>query len=291
VLFSPSFVKAIERFSIKIADSPRGANAGAHLSRSSGSSLEFRDFQPYSPGDDLRRIDWNIYGRSRHLFVRQFERPTAVPVYLLVDSSASMRLERPSRYTTGARVAAAVAAAALSSQNPVQLMISQASVVARPRKIVGRLGMVHLLAELGGSRPAGGTIARAIESFARSRPRREGGVLVVISDFFEDAGVEALIGALRLIPDRLVLLRITQPHDADPNFTGNLQLGDCESPAQLRIFADESARQRYRSAYANYFAALDRFAQSVGARHLPISAAADTLPQLEPLFPGGVLSL
>jgi uncharacterized protein (DUF58 family) len=291
MLFPPHYLAAINRFSLSVADSPPGRIPGAHLSRSNGSSLEFRDYQPYSAGDDLRRIDWNIYGRTRHLFVRQFERPTAVPVHILTDSSPSMHLENPSRFTAAARVTAAVAAAALSSQSPVQLTIPQANSASPPRRITGRRGLVNVLTELTATRPAGAGIAQSITAFARSLPRREKGVFTILSDFFEDRGIEELIRALTLVPGRLVLIRITQPWDANSNLSGDLQLINCESAAQLRIFADDSTRRLYTEAYNAYFTTLDRFAKSAGARHLTLSASADTLPQLEPLFPGGVLSL
>ena len=286
-LFPDTFLASLGRLSLAVGDAPRGARAGAHLSRAAGSSLEFRDYQAYAPGDDLRRVDWNVYGRTRHLFVRQFERPTAVPVHLLVDASASMQVETPSRYATAARAAAAVAAAALASHNPVHLRITSGSPTTAARQVAGRRGLANVLAELARPRTPGGTVAGAL----RSLSHRATGVLVVISDFFEPAGVDVLVGALRLVPHRLVLLRVTQPGDADPTMSGHRELRDCESDARLNVLADEGARRRYRSAYRAYFDVLDGFAAARGARVAKLDAAADTLPQLEPLFPAGVLSL
>jgi uncharacterized protein (DUF58 family) len=67
-----------------------GYFAGKHPSPHRGSSVEFTDYKEYMPGDDLHHIDWRAYGRSRRLFVRQFEAETDMVVYLLVDVSASM---------------------------------------------------------------------------------------------------------------------------------------------------------------------------------------------------------
>src|ERR1700744_4871414 len=136
-LFPDNFLAAISRFSIDVRPAPPRAAHGVHLSARVGSSLEFRDYQAYAPGDDLRRVDWNVYGRTRHLFVRRFERPTAVPVFVWVDASRSMLLEAPSRYATAGRVAAAIMSAAMTAQNPTYLSIADAATWAAPRALTG----------------------------------------------------------------------------------------------------------------------------------------------------------
>src|ERR1700761_1557972 len=154
-LFPDNFIAAIDRLAIDIRPAPPRAAMGAHLSPRAGQSLEFRDYQGYTPGDDLRRVDWNVYSRTRHLFVRRFERPTAVPVFILVDASRSMLLEEPSRYATAARVAAAVISASTSGQNPTYLSIADDSAAATPRALTGRRGFVRALASLAAKRMPG----------------------------------------------------------------------------------------------------------------------------------------
>jgi uncharacterized protein (DUF58 family) len=292
-LFPDNFLAAISRLSIDLRSAPPRAAHGVHLSARVGSSLEFRDYQAYAPGDDLRRVDWNVYGRSKHLFIRRFQQPTVVPIYILVDASASMQLETPSRYTTAARLAAAIASAGLSSQNQVFLSISDAAGTTAPRAVTGRRGLVRVLAELAADRkPASTGIAAGLEALLPFLSRKGKGVLVLISDFFEDRGIEALTNILRLTPQRLVMMRVTQRWDADPHLQGDLELLDCETSNRLQVsMQDAEMLRQYRVAYQSYFAALDQFAHVCGAMQATVDASTDTLPQLERLFPGGGMSL
>ncbi len=291
-LFPEKFLSSIERLSLHARKAPPRAAVGAHLSSRNGTSLEFRDYQQYAPGDDLRRVDWNVYSRTRHLFVRRFERPTSLPIYLLVDASESMRLETPSRYATAARLAAAVVSAAVANQNPVYLTIADGAGAGARRPLTGRRGFVRALAELSADRrPGGAGIANDLKAMLPFLASRGRGVLVLISDFFEPLGIDALLESLRLTNQRLVLLRVTQPADADPDLDGDYELEDCENGARLNVSAEAGLLERYREAYRSYFAALDTYATSRAATNATINAAADTVPQLERLFPGGVMSV
>ena len=291
-VFPDSFLASIGGLTVDVRPAPPRAAHGSHLSPRTGSSIEFRDYQSYTPGDDLRRVDWNVYARTKHLFVRRFEHPTAVPIFLLVDASESMRLETPSRYATAARVAAAIASAGMASQNPVYTMIADGKAAAAPRPVTGRRGLVRVLADLAADRAPGGIgAAAALEALLPALAQKGRGVLVVISDFFDDRGTAALIKALRLTPLRLVLVRVTQPWDAEPDLAGDFELADCESHATLPVSTGPDALRRYRDAYRSYFAAIDEYVSFRGAVQHVVDASRDTLPQLGQLFPCGTLTL
>lgn len=294
-VFSDTFLAAISGLSLEIKRSPPRAAHGNHLSNRTGQSLEFRDFQNYTPGDDLRRVDWNIYQRTKHLFVRRFERPTAVPVFILVDASASMQLENPTRYATAARMAAAVASAAIASQNPVFVEIADGggrSGSGAPRAITGRRGLVRVLADLAADRADGGSgIGADLEALRPFLASKGSGVLVLISDFFDERGADSIVEALRLTPQRLVLVRVTQPWDADPTLAGDFELVDCETEANLHVSTDNAVLERYRTAYRSYFDRIDTFVAARGCKQAMVNASEDTLPQLERLFPNGVMTL
>src|SRR4029434_10266749 len=68
-----------------------GHCAGKHKSRNRGSAAEFADYKEYVPGDDLARLDWRVYGRTRRLYIRQFEEETDMVIYLLLDASGEIR--------------------------------------------------------------------------------------------------------------------------------------------------------------------------------------------------------
>ncbi|MGC4031944.1 MAG: DUF58 domain-containing protein [Tepidisphaeraceae bacterium] len=296
-LFNDNFLAAIARLGLSVRATPPRAEHGTHLSPRPGSSLEFRDYQPYAPGDDLRRVDWAVYRRTKHLFVRRFERPTAASVFVLVDGSASMHLDEtpatPTRYATAARVAAAVASAAVAGQNPLRVVIADGQEGPAPRTVTGRRGLVKVLADLAHEdRPTTGPgPAAAIEAVRPALAATGRGVLVVVSDFFEPAGVDAIVDALRQVDGRLVLVRVTRPTDAEPQISDDLELTDCETGRRLHVSPTADAIARYRAAYASYFGTLDAYAASRGALSVTIDAEADPLGQLQTLFPAGTLSV
>jgi uncharacterized protein (DUF58 family) len=291
-LFSDHFLATIGALSVELRSAPPRVAHGAHLSPRSGASLEFRDYQGYTSGDDLRRIDWNVYARTRHLFIRRFEHPTAIPIFMLVDASESMRLETPSRYATAARIAAAVASAGLTTQNPVRVTIADGAAIAVPKSVNGRRGLVRILGELAADRVTGGQgVTAALDALRPVLVSAGRGVLVIISDFFEQQGVQTLIESLSSVQLRVVLIRITQPWDSNPILNGDFELEDCESDSRVRISTSDDAIGRYREAYQSYFAALDQYVALRGSKQIIIDASAETLPQLATLFPNGVLNL
>src|ERR1051325_4004095 len=84
-----------------------GYFAGKHKSPYRGSAAEFADYKEYTPGDDLARLDWRVYGRTRRLYLRQFEEETDMTAYLMVDISGSMRYageKRPSKFILAAKI-------------------------------------------------------------------------------------------------------------------------------------------------------------------------------------------
>ena len=89
-LLDQELMASLQRLALSAPRVQRGTFAGEHRSRRRGASPEFADFKSYSPGDDIRRVDWNLYARFDELFVRLSEVTTDLTVHILLDASASM---------------------------------------------------------------------------------------------------------------------------------------------------------------------------------------------------------
>src|SRR3954453_18566539 len=109
-LLSPELMASLQQLRITAPRVQRGTFAGEHRSRRRGSSPEFADFKSYSPGDDIRRVDWNLYARLDTLFVRVSEVTTDLTVHIVLDSSASMDWRSHASLPTKARYAKQLAA-------------------------------------------------------------------------------------------------------------------------------------------------------------------------------------
>ncbi len=106
--FTPEFLGQLERLTLISRRPFRGRVKGERRSPRKGQSVEFSDYRPYGVGDDLRYVDWNIYGRLDRLHVKLFVDEEDLCLHLLVDASNSMAFGRPTKLAYAARLAAAI---------------------------------------------------------------------------------------------------------------------------------------------------------------------------------------
>lgn len=293
-LFDPDFLAALQRFSLRARRVPRSGRSADQASRDRGAGLEFADFKSYVPGDDLRAIDWNIYRRLGRLFVRVFEERRDLPVYLLIDRSSSMFLETPPRIRAGLRVALGLAAVALADHDSVALFSFSDKLTADTRAAAGKAGLARLAERLAAQHEQGGSaLAAAAREFGQRRLRA--GLLVIVSDFFDPIGVDAVADSLATSRHRLLLVQLAKAADADPTriaaLRGDVRLLDCETGEALDVNVTPAVLARYREAYGAFAKRLTTLATERGAGLLRVDVDDDVLGQLAPLFAGGALSV
>lgn len=287
-LFTEEFARAVHRLRLIARQVPAGGRHGDHRSRSLGSGMEFRDFRSYVPGDDLRRVDWNLYRRSGRLFLRLFQEVEDLPVYVLLDVSDSMFFEAPPRADAARQMAACLAAVATNQHDRVTIYPFGADLVQPIPPARGQDGFRRLLAHLERLAPAGPTNLRAsVRRFNAMKLRS--GLVVLISDFFDPAGLEPALDGLRATQHRLVAVQVVRPSDADPGMQGDLRVVDCESGSGVDVAVTPAAQERYRRAYASFNERLLEFLARRRAAHMQLNADAPVLEQLNKLFIDGWL--
>jgi len=222
----------------------KGDIFGAHPSPRSGMSLEFADYRPYTPGDDFRYVDWNVYGRLDRILVKRFTRESDLPVYILLDLSSSMRLGRPSKAVYAVRLAAALAYLGLRSLDRVGLypFTDRLGRAIPPHHGMGQ--MAHILSSLRALAPAGETsIDRAAAEF--SSHAREAGLVVLISDFLTRASYEEGFGRLVYRGHEPIAIQVLAPDEIHPTGTGRMELIDVETDRRMRITVGRSTIASY----------------------------------------------
>lgn len=300
-LFDTAFLEAAERLRLvarRVA--PRGRFADQR-SKDRGTGLEFQDYRPYVAGDDLRKIDWNVYRRLGRVFLRLFEEHEDLPLYLLPDVSKSAWLERPPRARAGLRASLALAAVSLGQHDSVGIFpfADDISVLQRPTSGKGRL--MELAQRMTTIEPGGATdLGQAMKRF-RALGLREG-LCVVVSDFFDPGGLAAVQDALRGVRHKLLLVQLVRASDRDPLLArrgrasgatnasggvGDVRMIDCESGAAHDVSLTPAVLTRYRAAYDRFNAGLAVFARSRNAGLLALDVEAEIVPQLATLFDNG----
>ncbi|MSR75558.1 MAG: DUF58 domain-containing protein [Planctomycetes bacterium] len=288
-LFDAELLASVEALVIRTRRVRSGPIHGEHRANESGSGLEFREHRPYTPGDELARVDWNVYRRTGKLYRRLADVMRDLPVRIHVDLSDSLWHESPAR-ADAARVAAfTIAAIARGHEDEAHVFVCGAS-NEEPVRVRGQAGLIQLAEVLDQATPRGRTdLAACFEAAASYRRRR--GLSVIVSDFFDPRGLTAFATALRESGERLLLLRVHTPRDREGGTPGEVTLVDCESGAELELDLDQAGLDAYRAAYAAFETAFDEMLLELGAAGLVIDASAPLLPQLEALFPAGSLVL
>jgi uncharacterized protein (DUF58 family) len=233
-----------------------GYLAGRHRSNRRGQSVEFSDYREYSPGDDIRMIDWKVLGRTDRYYVRLFDTETDMLVYLFLDSSASMGFGRGvSKLDYASFFTAALAHLIIRQGDRVALTTFDAGIRRHiPAGCTGR-HMTALMHALEGNRP--GERTRVSEALVRSAGLlKRRGILVLVSDLLDDPA--EVFAALNLYTHRgfeVILFHCLHPDEIELPAQGLFRFRDMETGDSLP--ADCAAVRR------SYSAALDEYLRSV----------------------------
>ena len=196
-----------------------GYVSGVHRSPFHGFSIEFAEHREYAPGDDLRYLDWKVFGRTDKYYLKQFEEETNLICYLLLDTSESMRYRSPaaamSKLEYAQCAAASLAYLILQQQDSVGLVTFDQEIRALVRASSNPSHMEQLVQVMEQSPPERKTATGAIFHELAERLKKRG-IIIVLSDLFDD--VDAMMAGLKHLRHRrheVVLLHVLDPAELD----------------------------------------------------------------------------
>src|SRR4029078_2112956 len=188
-LLDPDFLHKLEQLELVSRKIIVGRMKGERKSKRKGTSVEFAEHRNYAVGDDLRRIDWNVFGRLDKLFLKLFLEEEDLHVYTLLDTSLSMDFGTPTKLHYGKQVAAALAFIGLVNHDRVILDTFASKLDQGIPSVRGRSQMWRVIQYLEHLSPSGETdLKSAAREFAIRHAGK--GVVVVISDFLDKHGYE-----------------------------------------------------------------------------------------------------
>jgi uncharacterized protein (DUF58 family) len=231
----PEAIKRISRLDLRAQHIVEGFLSGMHRSPYFGQSVEFLQHREYTPGDDLRHVDWQVWARQDRLYVKQFEEDTNMRVNLLVDVSRSMAYGNGplNKFEYAATIATSLAFLILKSQDAVGCLTFDAKVRAKIQTLSKRTQLAAIIQSLDVNRPADKTnLANVFREAAETYPRR--GMMIVISDLFGD--VPSTLRGLRLLRQRghdVLLFHVLDDDEMEFPFSGATRFEDLESDVHL----------------------------------------------------------
>ncbi len=222
---------------------------GGHRSRKIGEGTDFLDFRPYTPGDDFRNVDWNLYGRLRQLFVRQHEAPRQLSISLLVDFSKSMQFgARCTKLQQAQRIACALGFIALKAGDRVFASAFSNRIVGSVGPLTGVRGLHALVSMLEKSSAGGTSDLLSVLQQLRAR-RRCRGLIVLISDFLNVPQWDQAMHLAMGDGAQLLAVQVLDPIDRGLGLSGSLRLRDSESGQLVDINIDPKRLEQYQQAF------------------------------------------
>ncbi len=230
-LLDPALLARLERVQLRTGQRLAGRFSGEHRSRRHGSSLDFADYREYHPGDDFRRIDYNLYARLDQLLLKLFEAEEDITVRLLIDTSASMA--RPEKLMRAKEIAAAVGFVSLVRRDVVTVATFPFN--GPPPRFAGRHAVGALFAHIQQLSAAGPTEFAAAVADLLAR-RTAPGLTVIVSDLLT-ADWKLAVRRLPASGDQAAVIQVADPLDFHPEVGGDSDIVDRETGDTVSVSA------------------------------------------------------
>lgn len=232
-----------------------GFTTGNHTSPHKGFSVEFRQHRPYVQGDDIRRLDWKIFGRADRFYIREFDEETNLRATIVLDASGSMGYRGQKgvlKFDYARKLAAAMAYLLMSQQDAVGLITFDSKI---REFIPNRTRITHLhhvLETMIKTEPGKDTaLAPVLESLAQRLKRR--GIVILISDFFDDpAAILKAIGVLRKKGHEIIAMQLWDRDELEFPFGQWARFENLEQDEDFLLLDPATIRRRYMEVLKNF---------------------------------------
>ena len=273
------FFSRLETLALNLKTDLAGYFGGKHLVKTYGQTVEFSDYREYQLGDDIRRIDWNLYSRFEKYFLKLFTDESQMQVQIFLDCSASMGKENPQKAAYSAATAAALGFLAVHNMDKVSLYLMKENVAENPfGTIIGKNSFFRAVSVLDNMQFSEDT---DIEACIMGCPNigSNNGLTVIVSDFFTESNWKKAVDYLCYKHKQVLLVQVLAPEEVDPAYDGRVNLIDSESvdlsdTKNMKIRITPAMRKAYAEALSDFKKDIKTFSSKRGADY--VSVCSDT---------------
>lgn len=251
------FFSRLETLSLNLRADLRGYFGGKHLVSTYGQTVEFADYREYQLGDDIRRIDWNLFSRFEKYFLKLFTDERQMQVQIFLDCSGSMGKDNPKKSSYALATAAALGFLAVHNMDKVTFNIMKGNRAENPfGTIVGKNSFYRAVSQLGDVEFSDETdIAACVTSCPDTGSGN--GLTVIISDFFTDSDWKKAVDYLCYKHRQVLLIQIITPEEDEPSYDGRVNLIDLEAEdisdtRNMKINITRSMQLAYAEALSDF---------------------------------------
>jgi uncharacterized protein (DUF58 family) len=250
---SPAALSRINNLELIARLVVEGFLTGLHKSPFHGFSVEFSQHRPYMPGDNLRFIDWKVFGRTDRYYIKQYEEETNLRSYILLDTSASMRYGSGEikKHQYAAYLAAALTYLLIHQRDATGLVLfdSEIRTIMRPRSVTSYI--TPIITAIDNAEAGEDTnISKVLHEVAEQFKRR--GLIILISDLLDDP--DQIISGLkhfRYNEHEVLVFHVIDRQEEEFQFSGDVQFEDLESRDQIRT-QPWYIRENYKNGFRRY---------------------------------------
>ena len=274
-----AFFSRLEALALELRADLRGFFGGKHLVKTYGQTVEFADYREYMLGDDIRRIDWNLYSRFEKFFLKLFTDERQMHTQIFLDCSASMGKDMPTKAGYAIGIAAALGYLSVHNMDKVSFNLVKGDVSDNKfGTLVGKKAFFDAISQFDTLQFEGESdIGRAIINTPNLGTGD--GLTVIISDFFTNSDWKKAVDYLCYKKKQVLLIQLLTPDEIDPAYSGRMNLIDTEAmgledPKNMRIRITKSNLLAYEEALRDLTNDIATFCRSRGVDYIPLSTDA-----------------
>lgn len=269
------FFSRLETLAFNLRSDLAGFFGGKHLVNRYGQTVEFADYREYMLGDDIRRIDWNLYSRFEKFFIKLFTDERQMHVQIFLDCSASMGKDMPQKSAYATAVAAAIGFLAVHNTDKVSFHLMRGDrCESLDGVLVGKRSFFNAVRELENIEFDGAAdIGAAVTSCNTGTGE---GLSVIISDFFTDSDWHKAVDYLTFKRRQVLLIQVITPDEIEPTYSGRVHLMDLEAEdledlKNMKLRINSNMQLAYKEALEDIISTCKTFCHSRDAEFITVS--------------------
>jgi uncharacterized protein (DUF58 family) len=264
-MINTDFLDQLDRFHLAVKKRVTSNYTGPRKSLATGRGLTFKEHRMYSPGEDIRLIDWKVFARTDDLYIKTFEEERNLTVHMIIDSSASMGFGKPtSKFDYASMIGVGFAYLAMRDNEKFQFStFNEALEVFQPRR--GMSQLASMVFHLNNTKTSGySKMLNAMLQYKKVIGSRS--LLILISDFLID--VDEVLESLYTLGDHEIkIIQILDPIEKDLKYQGDFKLIDSETRGKLRTYISPRLRVQYQQMLDNHRSKIEETCNKLGMHY------------------------
>lgn len=266
------YLEELEKFQLALKRNASSIQSGEQKSSHTGQGMVFKDHKEYIPGDDIRKMDWKAYARTKDYYVKRFEEERRLNIHILLDRSSSMDYGEVNKYEYAAKLGLGVAKMSMNTNDKFSYSVFSETLtnLSSGRRTSNISELVEVLNNT--RKTPESRIEECVTEYS-NRIQNESAV-IILSDFLADPEkIEAGLESLK--HTNPIVVNVLDSTELDPDFEGDKILKDPESKSKLRTFLSRKTREDYRDKMESHVTEIEEISRKNGAQFVQASTEND----------------